>query len=134
MASQLVRCPTCKRHIYESESSCPFCARQGNASPGILAAALSAGLAVAGCGGSEVPARPPVEIAPSPDDPGPGQPGPPKEIAEDPKVDPAQDPSQPVIPAAPAYGAPPPDAPKAVTPPAAAYGAPPPMAPSPKPR
>lgn len=122
MKNQLVRCPTCKRHIYESETSCPFCARQTNASPAILAVALSAGLAVAGCGGETPPPMTPVEVAPQPDKP--------KEIAEDPQ--PAQ--PTPTMNPAPAYGGPPPVVPGPVTPPAAAYGAPPPMTPTPNPR
>lgn len=114
MNSQLVRCPTCKRHIYKSEAACPFCVRQGNASPAILAAALSAGLAVAGCGSETPPAYSPVEVAPQPNQP--------KEIAEDPK--PAE--TSPTMNPAPAYGGPPPVVPGPVAPPAAAYGAPPP--------
>lgn len=121
MKNQLVRCPTCKRHIYESETSCPFCARQTNASPAILAAALSAGLAVAGCGGETPPPMTPVEVAPQPDKP--------KEIAEDPKPEP----TSPAMTVAPAYGAPPVQT-APMVPPAAAYGAPPPMTPTPNPR
>lgn len=112
MKSPLVRCSTCKRHIYAAESSCPFCARQKSASPTVLAAALTAGLAIAGCG-SEAAQNRPVEVAPQPETPQP------KEIAEDPKPDP----NNPAISPAPAYGGPP----SPVIPPAAAYGAPPPM-------
>lgn len=121
MASQLVRCPTCKRHIYQSEPSCPFCARQTSASPAILAVALSAGLAVAGCGSATPEPSPPIEVAPGPNQP--------KEIAEDPQ--PAQ--PSPTMSPAPAYGGPPPVEPGPVSPPAAAYGAPPPASPIPKP-
>lgn len=122
MASQLVRCPTCKRHIYESETACPFCARQSNASPAMLAVALSAGLAVAGCGAETPPPNTPVEVTPQPDKP--------KEIAEDPQH---TEPTPTATPA-PVYGAPPPVATVPIGPPAAAYGAPPPMTPAPKPR
>ncbi len=118
MKSQLVRCSTCKRHIYASEKACPFCARQANTSPAVLAAALTAGLAIAGCGAETTQSMPPVEMAP--------QPGQPKEIAEDPKQDPPPNGTP-----APVYGAPPPMDPGPV-PPAAAYGAPPPMTPTPR--
>jgi hypothetical protein len=111
MKTNLVRCPSCKRHIYESETSCPFCSRQTNASTAVFVAALSAGLAVAGCAAETPQPRQPLEVAPPPNDP------------------PAPDPGT-----APAYGGPPPvvTAP-VIQPPAAAYGAPPPMSPSPVP-
>lgn len=118
MNSPLVRCSTCKRHIYAAESSCPFCTRQASSSPTLLAAALTAGLAMAGCG-SEATQNRPVEMAPQPDSP----PNQPKEIAEDPNPDP----NSPVIAPAPAYGGPPQPVERPMPPPAAAYGAPPPM-------
>lgn len=114
MKNSLVRCPTCKRHIYAAESSCPFCTRQTSASSSVLAAALTAGLAIAGCG-SETTQNRPVEVAPPPDTPQ----DQPKEIAEDPKQEPVN--------VAPAYGAPPMPSP-------AAYGGPPPMNPVPIPQ
>lgn len=123
MKNSLVRCPDCKRHVYASEPACPFCARQTNASPAVLAAALTAGLALTGCGSEAAQNRPPVEVAPEP------APSPtPKEIATS---DPSPSPNPREV--APLYGAPAPvDVP--VAPPAAAYGAPAPIAPSPTPR
>ncbi len=125
MTSPLVRCSTCKRHIYATDASCPFCVRQTNATPAILAAAISAGMGMAGCAGEPPPQTPPprpIEIV-QPDPIAP----PPKEIATDPQNTQPTDP----IRVAPAYGGPP--AREPVVPPAAAYGAPPPMVPSPPP-
>lgn len=119
MKDSLVRCSTCKRHIYASESACPFCTRQSNASPTVLAAAaLTAGLAIAGCGGEQPQSRQPADVA-APD----VQPTDPKQIAEDPPPPP---PPGPTVSPAPAYGGPPPVV-GPVGPPVAAYGAPPPM-------
>lgn len=122
MNSPLIRCTICKRHIYASESSCPFCARQSSVSPTVLVAALTAGLAMAGCGAATTQSVPPEEVWPHPDT----RPDEPKQIAEDPKQDPP-----PNVTPAPVYGAPPPVSP-VPGPPAAAYGAPPPMAPTPR--
>jgi hypothetical protein len=51
MTSSLVRCSTCKRHIYASETTCPFCVRTGNPTSGSIAVALTAAasIALAGC-------------------------------------------------------------------------------------
>jgi hypothetical protein len=112
MPTSLVRCSNCKRHIYQTESSCPFCAREGITTPIALAAALTAaaGLAMAGCGGE-------TAQAPQPETPQP------KEIA----TTRAPDPGSPVMNPAPAYGGPPPPMDPQPMPSPAAYGAPPPM-------
>lgn len=129
MKNPLVRCSSCKRHYYTTESSCPFCTRQASASPGVLAAAFTAGLAVAGCGGENAQSRPPIEIAAPPDAPPDTPSDQPKEIATNPTPDPP--PPPPNYNVAPAYGAPPVPVETPIGPPAAAYGAPP---PPPKPR
>ncbi|HRI72527.1 MAG TPA: hypothetical protein PK156_50170 [Polyangium sp.] len=122
MNRPLTRCPSCKRHIYSTESSCPFCARQTNTTPAILAAAFTAGLTIAGCGSEAPAAKAPIEVAVPPDSPA----KPPQEVAEDPQPSPDPPPN-----VAPLYGAPPPvQAP--ISPPAAAYGAPSPMTPIPQ--
>lgn len=66
MKSPLVRCSTCKRHIYATESSCPFCARAAISTPGSIAVALTAaaGLALAGCANDPPKTDPSTEVAP----------------------------------------------------------------------
>lgn len=66
MTNPLVRCSTCKRHIYASEATCPFCARAGMATSGSLAVALTAAasIALAGCGNDAPKNDPSTDVAP----------------------------------------------------------------------
>lgn len=64
--SNLIRCSTCKRHIYASESSCPFCARASATTSGSVAVALTAAasIALAGCANDPPKKDPETEVAP----------------------------------------------------------------------
>lgn len=66
MTSSLVRCSTCKRHIYASESECPFCARAAMATSGSIAVALTAAasIALAGCANDSPKNDPSTDVAP----------------------------------------------------------------------
>jgi hypothetical protein len=156
MKSPLVRCPTCKRHIYAAESSCPFCARTTISTPGSIAVALTAAasLALAGCANDAPKNDPSTEVAPEARKteatqaaPKPEPPPAPIPVATAPE--PAAAPSASVAttatppappktaptttqvdprvgPPVPAYGAPPPTVTAPPKPPPAAYGGPPP--------
>jgi hypothetical protein len=138
MTSPLVRCSTCKRHIYETETSCPFCARAAISTPGSLAVALTAaaGLALAGCANDPPKTDQPTEVAPEARKAESPQMAPtpaPTPVASSPAPDPA--PSATVATTASAPATPPsppattpttsPTTPR-VSPPAPAYGGPPP--------
>lgn len=62
----LIRCTTCKRHIYASESACPFCARNAISTSGSIAVALTAAasLALASCSNDGPKNDPASQVAP----------------------------------------------------------------------
>lgn len=153
--SNLVRCATCKRHIYASESACPFCARKG---AGSFAVALTAAASItlAGCGNDPPKNDSTTEAAPEARKTEPTQAAPNPTPAPTPTPTPAPVPTpvvsaaepapsasaaasatnstkpppkvnvDPPVRVAPAYGVPPPkDETTPKKPPASAYGAPP---------
>lgn len=66
MTNPLVRCTTCKRHIYASETSCPFCVRSAMGTSGSIAVALTAAasIALAGCANDSPKTDPSTNVAP----------------------------------------------------------------------
>jgi hypothetical protein len=66
MTNPLVRCSACKRHIYASETSCPFCARHGAGTSGSIAAALTAAatIALTGCANDPPKTDTPTNVSP----------------------------------------------------------------------
>jgi len=155
MTNSLVRCSTCKRHIYASETTCPFCIRAGTAMSGNLAVALTAAasIALAGCANDppkndaateaspEARKAEPSQAAPNPTPPQVVVPTPPPapiatEPAPTPSASTAATPTatprppatpDPRVAPVPAYGLPRPTATQtAPRKPPAAYGAPPP--------
>jgi len=123
----LIPCPACARHVYSSETECPFCEaklpRRRSVGPG-LAAAAGAGLALMATG---CPDREQADVygapPPSADDPAPVDSGDSPDYRDDIQAE---------------YGAPPPPA-EPLEPPdyrddiQAEYGAPPPPPPDPEP-
>lgn len=67
MASVLVLCGKCQRHVFETEQSCPFCSSSWTGRL-VAAAALTATVALAGCAAQSVSTQPP---SPSPSTPSP---------------------------------------------------------------
>lgn len=152
--SALIRCSTCKRHHYESETACPFCARAAIATPGTIAVALTAAasIALAGCANDAPKNDPSTDVAPEarkteasqtvakpepPPTPAPiasapePAPAPSASVATTPTTPPpattpTTTPINPRVTAAPAYGLPPPTTTTIKRPPPAAYGGPPP--------
>ncbi len=155
MTTALVRCSTCKRHIYASETSCPFCARSAMGTSGSIAVALTAAasIALAGCANDSPkidpspnvateanktestqaapnPAPTPVPTpAPTPiaptPEPTPAPPASAAPIPTPPVTTPTTPARDPRVTPAPAYGLPRPTATIDKKPPAAAYGGPP---------
>ena len=149
----LVRCSTCNRHIYVSESACPFCARNaGVTSSGLVALTAAASIALAGCSTDPPKTDAPTQVAPEtpktveprvvpvPTPVAPAttpvaassEPNPAPSASTVPTT-PVQVPTTPVTtrtrPPAPAYGVPPPPTTNRTEPkrpPSSAYGAPPP--------
>lgn len=64
--TELIRCSSCKRHIYASETSCPFCTRSVNATSASLAVALTtaASIALAGCANDPPKPDPATTVVP----------------------------------------------------------------------
>lgn len=153
MTNSLVRCSTCKRHIYVSETSCPFCSRSSMSTSGSIAVALTtaASIALAGCANDAPKTDPSTNVAPEAHKAEPTQAAPnptpaptpaPMPVASGPEPTPAPSASTATAPttptttpttpakdpnerAAPAYGLPRPTATIDKKPPAAAYGGPP---------
>ena len=148
MTNPLIRCSTCKRHIYASETSCPFCTRSSMGTSGSIAVALTAAasIALAGCANDAPKADPSTNVAPEAHNTEPTQaapnptptpaptlvapasdtaPAPSASAATAPTTTPTTPPKDPNVTRAPAYGLPRPTATIDKKPPAAAYGGPP---------
>ena len=61
MSERLKPCTQCNRHVFESETSCPFCGSKSHAARAsvVMAVALTVGLAATACGGGQT-AQPPA--------------------------------------------------------------------------